>query len=204
MKIIDISMEINEDMLVYPGNPHPKVRRYSVIPRNKTNESTIIIGSHTGTHIDAQLHIKKKGKGTDKLSLRNFYGKCRVINLTNVGKEIHKGHLMRHNIKRDEIILLRTENSKKQYKTFRKDFAHIKKDAAEYLVRKKIRTLGVDYLSAKKFKAEDEVHKILINNLTLFEGIYMKNVKPGTYTFIGFPLKIKCDCAPARAVLIKN
>ena len=204
MKIIDISMDINENMLTYPKNPKPKIRTYSTIPREKTNESLIVIGSHTGTHVDSQLHIKKYGKGSDKLPLNSFYGSCRVLDLIHVGKEIHEEHLRKFKIKNKEIILLKTENSKRQYNTFRKDFTHIKIDAAKYLVKKKIRTLGVDYLSPKKFKAEDEVHEILINNLTLFEGLYMKNVNPGAYTFIGLPLKMKCDGVPARLFLIKR
>ena len=106
--------------------------------------------------------------------------------------------------KHKEIILLKTLNSKKQYKTFRKDFAHLKIDAAKYLVEKKVKTLGIDYLSVKKFHADHEVHEILINNLTLFEGLYLKNVVPRKYLFIGLPLKVKCDGAPARAILIEE
>lgn len=204
MKIIDISMEIRQDMLTYPKNPKPMIRQYTTIPKNKTNESIIIIGSHTGTHVDAQLHIKKNGKASDKLPIDSFYGKCRVLDLTNSGKEIHKEHLTEYKIKKGEIILLKTENSKEQYKTFRRDFAHLKVDAAGYLVKRKIKTLGVDYLSGKKFGGDAEVHEILINNLTLFEGLYLKNVTHGKYTFVGFPLKIKCDGAPARAILIKE
>jgi len=38
-------MDINENMLTYPKNPKPKIRTYSTIPREKTNESLIVIGS---------------------------------------------------------------------------------------------------------------------------------------------------------------
>ncbi len=125
MKIIDISMEIKEGMLVYPGNPKPKIRKYVSISRNRTNESTITIGSHTGTHVDAPRHVDTKGITSDKLPLISFYGNCRVFDLSDVGREIQKNHLKRYKIKQDEIILLKTENSKKQYRTFRKNFAHL-------------------------------------------------------------------------------
>ncbi len=204
MKMIDITMEITQNMLIYPNNPKPMIKKSATIPKNRTNESIISIGSHTGTHVDSQLHIKNNGKTSDELPLESFYGKCRVLDLTNIGNEIHSEDLEEFKIKKDEIILLKTENSRKQYVEFRRDFAHLKFDGAEYLVSRKIKTLGIDYLSVKKFGGDIEVHEILINNLTLFEGLYLKNVEPGSYIFIGLPIKIKCDGAPARAILIKN
>jgi len=204
MKIIDISMEIKENMLTYPNNPKPMIKRYATIPTNRTNESIISIGSHSGTHIDSRLHIKNWGDASDELPLDSFYGESRILDLTDVGNEIHREHLESFDIKAGEIILLKTENSRHQYNKFRRNFAHLKYDGAKHLLRKKIKTLGVDYLSVKKFGGDAEVHEILINNLTLFEGLYLKDVEAGSYIFIGLPLKIKCDGAPARVILVKN
>ncbi len=204
MHITDISMEINENMLTYPKNPKPKIQRYSSIPKNETNESLISFGSHTGTHVDSMSHISKNGKSTDTLPLESFYGTCRVLNLIDVGRMIKKEHLIKHKINKNEIILLKTENSEKQYKKFRKNFAYLSLDAAKYLVKIRIKTLGVDYLSVKRFGMDDNVHKLIINNMTLFEGLYLKNVTSGRYLFAGLPLKIHCDGSPARAILIKT
>ncbi|KON27708.1 hypothetical protein AC481_04105 [miscellaneous Crenarchaeota group archaeon SMTZ-80] len=204
MKIIDISMEINENMLTYPNNPKPMIKRYATIPTNRTNKSIISIGSHSGTHIDSRLHIKNGGDGSDELPLDSFYGECRILDLTDVGNEIHREHLESFDIRAGEIILLKTENSRHQYNKFRRNFAHLKYDGAKHLLRKKIKTLGIDYLSVKKFGGDAEVHEKLINNLTLFEGLYLKDVEAESNIFIGLPLKIKCDGVPARAILVKN
>ena len=57
-KFYDISMSIDKEMIVYPGNPVPEIRQYSSIPANKTNESLICLGSHCGSHVDLSLiHI---------------------------------------------------------------------------------------------------------------------------------------------------
>ena len=77
-------------------------------------------------------------------------------------------------------------------------------DAAEYLVEVGVRTLGFDYLSVKKFGADDDVHCLLIENLTLFEGLDLSAVGEGQYIFSGFPLRIDCDGAPARVILMKQ
>lgn len=202
MRIIDISMEIQEDMIVYPENPEPKIEQDVTVSEDGSNESKITIGSHTGTHIDAPFHVTEEGAKLGEIPLESFYGKCKVLDLMDAGNEIHKKHLVPYEINEDDIILLKTENSTKQYETFRTDFAHVKMDAAEYLVKKKIRTLGVDYLSVEKFNEDEGVPDILVDNLTLFEGLCLKDVDPGEYIFAGLPLKINGDGAPVRAILI--
>ncbi|ASI13630.1 kynurenine formamidase [Candidatus Mancarchaeum acidiphilum] len=204
MKIYDISMVIEEGMLVYPGDPKLHIYKHTGIPKSKTNVSLIHIGSHTGTHVDAERHIKNGGKTADMIPVDTFYGKCKVLNLTKSGNSIGEKELKKFKINKGDIILLKTNNSLKQYDTFRKDFAHLTEDGARYLISKKIKTLGIDYMSIKKFNADDIVHTLTIENMTLFEGIYLKGVPAGTYTFVGLPLKIKCDGGPARAILIKK
>lgn len=204
MRIIDISMRIHEDMIVYPENPRPKIEQYATVREDGSNESKIILGSHTGTHIDTPFHVKENGKSLGEIPLENFYGKCKVLDLLNKGNEIHRKDLAQYKIEKDDIILLKTKNSIKQYKSFRKDFTHVKLDAAKYLVKKKIKTLGVDYLSVEKFNEDEGVHDLLLDNITVFEGLCLKDVDPGEYVFVGLPLKIDGDGAPARAILISK
>ncbi len=199
----DISLPIHEKMIVYPGNPSPKISQYSSIPTNVTNESLICLGSHTGSHVDSKRHIQNSIEGTATLPLDSLYGKAKVFDLTNVENEIHKKDLEKYTIQKDDIILLKTKNSQK-YDQFTSDFVHIKMDAAQHLVNSGAKTLGFDYLSVKKFGADDDVHSLLINNLTLFEGLNLSAVQEGEYIFAGLPLRIDCDGAPARVILIRN
>jgi len=204
VKFYDVSLPIGEGMIVYPGNPKPSIERYSSIPLNKVNESLITFGSHTGTHVDSKLHIRNDADGAEALPLDSFYGKCKVLDLTHVEREIHQKDLESYQIEKGDIILLKTRNSLRGYEKFRDDYVHIKLDAAEYLVKVGVKTLGFDYLSVKKPGEDDEVHEVLINNLTLFEGLNLAEVPEGEYVFIGLPLRVNCDGAPARVILVKN
>jgi arylformamidase len=204
VKFYDVSLSIREGMIVYPGNPEPSIRRYSSIPQNKVNESLITFGSHTGTHVDSKLHIQKDVDGVEVIPLGSLYGKCKVLDLTHVDSEIHQGDLEGYQIQEGDIILLKTKNSKRGYEEFRKDYVHVKLDAAEYLVEAGVKTLGCDYLSVKKFGGDDEVHQVLISNLTLFEGLNLAEVSEGEYVFIGLPLRISCDGSPARVILVED
>ena len=204
VKFYDASLLIKEGMIVYPGNPEPSIRRYSSIPRDKVNESLITLGSHTGTHVDSKLHIENDADGAEALLLDSFYGKCKVLDLTHLQNEIHQEDLAGYQIEKGDIVLLKTRNSKRGYRRFRSDYVHVKLDAAEYLVEAGVKTLGFDYLSVKKYREDDKVHEVLINNLTLFEGLNLAEVPEGEYTFIGLPLRINCEGAPARVLLVED
>ena len=86
-RMYDVSLPIREDMVVYPGNPSPRIRRYASIPEKTTNESTLPLGSHTGSHVDSPLHIRNGAPGVDSLPLESFVGRCKVLDLTQAGEE---------------------------------------------------------------------------------------------------------------------
>lgn len=101
MRIIDISMQIHEDMIVYPENPRPKIKKYATVRYEGSNESKITLGSHTGTHIDAPFHVKEDGKSLGKIPLDSFYGKCNVFDVIDKGNEIHREDLNQYEINRE-------------------------------------------------------------------------------------------------------
>jgi arylformamidase len=203
-QFFDVSLPITEEMVVYPGKPEPSIKRYSSIPKNKVNESILTLGSHTGTHVESRLHLRNGREGVADLPLDHFYGKCRVFDLTLVEDEIHRQDLEKLEIKPEEIVLLKTRNSTLGYVNFLENYVHLKMDAAEYLVNAGIKTLGFDYLSVKKPDGDDEVRELLINNTTLFLGLNLAGIQEGKYTFLGLPLRIDTDGAPARVILIRE
>lgn len=206
MRIHDISMEIHPGMIVYPNNPQVTIKQISRLPKDPTAKSEIVLGSHTGTHIDAKSHVFINGEGAEKTPLETLYGKCKVLDLTSCEHKITAEDLKAHDIREGDIILLKTKNSERGYEKFREDYIYIEDSAAKSLAEKKIRTIGIDHLSVKQLGNRDSMtHPILIGSMTVFEGLDLSRVKPGEYTFAGLPLRIKdCDGAPARAILIEN
>jgi arylformamidase len=200
----DVSMKLYEGMVIYPGNPEFKIEQYASIPHSETNETRICMGTHTGSHVDSEKHIRNDATGSLAIPLDNFYGKCNVFDVSDAGMEIHQKDLEKYPIQKGAIILLKTSNSKQSYNHFNPKYTHVKLDAAKYLVDKGVKTLGFDYLSVKKFQSDPEVHDILINNLTLFEGLDLSKISEGEYLFVGFPLKIDADGSPARVILIQH
>lgn len=203
MKIIDISLPIYSKMMIYPGNPKPEFFEI----KTKTSYITkMILGTHTGTHIDSPRHILKNGQGVDKINLNKLIGQARVLNLIHSKISISLEDLKKNNIKKGERILVKTKNSLRGFDKFYEDYIFLSPEAAKFLADKKIALFGIDSLSVKqKGSLDNRPHTYLLkNNIPIFEGLDLSKIKPGNYFFIGLPLKLKDkDGAPSRVVLIK-
>jgi arylformamidase len=75
VEIIDVSLPIRTGMPVYPGDPEVTIEQVNELPAL----SRIEIGSHSGTHVDAQSHFIRGGKGVDQLPLDVLIGPCVVV-----------------------------------------------------------------------------------------------------------------------------
>jgi len=67
----------------------------------------------------------------------------------------------------------------------------------------RIKILGTDYLSIQKFDDTPKTHIVLLSaGVRILEGIALKGVEDGGYTFYCLPLKhVGIDGSPVRAVL---
>jgi len=205
-KWIDISVPLYSGMVHWPDNPEVKIDRMLDMDCGAhCNVSTLSMGSHTGTHMDAPLHFINKAIGMDKMPLDATIGPARVIEIRNPVC-ITPEELKPHKLKRGERVLFKTANSRKSWKTsaFDEHFVYINKEAGQLMAKLKIRTVGVDYLSVGGYKKDGrETHQaILGGGIWIIEGLNLSKVKPGRYELVCLPLKmLNGDGAPARAIL---
>jgi len=202
MKVIDISLSLHKNTIIYPGNPEVNIK---TIKGKTSTHSEIAMGSHTGTHMDAPKHIFENGDGVDKIDLNKVIGECRVLDMTRLKEVISADDFKKEMVKKGERILVKTRNSKRGFKKFYDDYVYLGGEAAEFLAQKKISLFGIDYLSVKKRGGLDNrPHtELLKNGIVIFEGLDLSKVKPGKYFFVGLPLKLMgLDGSPARAILL--
>ena len=205
MKIFDISRPIAAGEPVYPGNPKVQLRRVKTFKKDGSMLSEISMGLHTASHVDAPAHYAGKGKTIDKIPLEKCMGWCRVVDMTRAKADIGGSDVRRVKPQKDEIILFKTRNSRNT-KRFDKKFVHVNEGAAGELVRAKVKAVGIDGPSIRKFRLRpDTVHpKFLKAGVVIFEGLNLDKVSAGRYYFIGLPLKIAGgEGSPVRAVLIR-
>jgi kynurenine formamidase len=59
---VDLSVAVNEQTPVYPGNPATKIEQAGVLAKDGHCDHYISVGTHVGTHIDAPMHMLEGGK----------------------------------------------------------------------------------------------------------------------------------------------
>ncbi|MGB9680145.1 MAG: cyclase family protein [Thermoanaerobacteraceae bacterium] len=206
MKIYDISMDINEKMTVYK-NKEEKMPKFMITHDFKDSgvrESRICFDMHTGTHIDAPLHMIESGSTIDALDLSKVITKCKVFDFTFIKDKISVADLQNKDIKDKDFILFKTRNSFVDEFDF--EFVYLDKDAAQFLKDKKIIGVGIDALGIERNQPEHQTHKILLGSgIVIIEGLRLKDIAEGEYLLYAAPLKINmAEAAPTRALLIKE
>jgi len=208
MRTYDITLTISPDMIVWPGDPSVNVKRLSSIASgDNANVSQISMSCHTGTHVDAPDHFLNNGKTVESLSLDLLIGRAYVLHLPDVNL-ITASVLMNADIPpRTRRLLFKTRNSDfwaNRNKEFQTDFVGISVDAAELLVDRNVKVVGIDYLSIAPFKQGKPVHTILLDaGMVVIEGLDLSRVSQGRYTLHCLPLKLGgADGAPTRAILV--
>ena len=206
MEIIDISLSIQKCMITYPGDSEFQLTRVLDMTNtgDEVNLSKIEMSLHTGTHVESPLHFIEDGKTISALSLSNFYGQCKVIDLTdlNFNNKITKIKLKDKGINSGIIVLFKTKNSLLYLDKYREDYVSLAKDGVKFLIDIGIKAIGIDYLSI----GDSEIHQMLLSEgIVVYEGLNLAHVVPGHYIFVGFPLKIMdSEASPTRAVLLKE
>ena len=203
---IDVSVTLRTGMVSWPGDPPARISHALDMERgDPCTVSLLEMGAHTGTHMDAPAHFVRGGIGIDKMPVDAAIGSARVIPIRD-RTSIKADELARHRIRRGERVLFKTHNSAHCWDTdsFFEDFVYLSATAAQYLVERKVRLVGVDYLSVGGFRADGaETHQALLKaGIWIIEGLNLKRVRPGRVQLFCLPLKISGgDGAPARAIV---
>lgn len=207
MKIYDISWPISTAMTAYKDKKVVAFEQLKTFDGDNVRESVITLGSHTGTHVDAPSHFVSDGVTIEKVALATLVGNCKVVDLTAVADRIESAHLEDKNLQSGDIVLFKTKNSAlKGDAAFNPKFIYLSASAAQYLVQRKIRTVGIDYLGIERGQPAHETHVQLFEaGITIIEGLRLQEVSAGNYFLCCLPLAIQgLEAAPARAVLISQ
>ena len=199
---IDVSVPLRDNMVVFAFENNMQIeRRRSMERGDMGNNSTIHMGVHTGTHMDAPRHVFIDGIAIDKMPLDDAIGPARVIEIIDT-EAIKAEELKQYKFKRGERILFKTRNSERCWKTdiFIPGFTYIAEDAAQLLADAHVKLVGIDYLSVG---GPGATHRILLGaGIWLLEGLNLSAVGPGNYDLICLPLKlVQTEGSPVRAVL---
>ena len=208
---IDTSKAIDLTMPLEHGQKGVDVAVARTIGEHGWNASTYTLYSHTGTHMDAQIHFNA-GTGTiDTFPIERLLCKCHVVRCPDLAPSAfltcaHLGEVV-NTLQPGEGLLFHTDWSKHAGTSmYRDELPRISAELAQWCVDKQVNLLGVEPPSVADVNDLPEVthiHEILLSaNVIIVEGLHNLDKIPGTQALVmALPLKMKGgDGAPARVI----
>ncbi|WP_289142367.1 cyclase family protein [uncultured Brevibacillus sp.] len=203
MKMYDVTGAIFEGMTVYKNKPE-KQPSFKTVTNGYVTESRIELDVHTGTHVDAPLHMVTNGETMESIPLDKLVGMCKVLDLTHLEEQITRADLEQLELQKNDFVLFKTKNSFEEAFSF--TFVYLAEDGADYLVQLGVRGIGTDALGIERNQEGHPTHKKLFaGNVIVMEGLRLQEVPQGEYFMVAAPLKlIGTDAAPARVLLFEE
>src|SRR4051812_41554944 len=158
MRIYDVSAPISPTTPTYPGDPGVEIQQWAALERGDAANVTMLhFGAHTATHVDAPAHFIEGASKVDAMPLDVLIGEARVVEIPREARAIDARMVAASGLDGASRVLFKTRNSAFWENTaggFRADFTYLTPDAAQALVERNVRLVGIDYLSVEKFQSE--------------------------------------------------
>ena len=199
MKLVDLSVPLNEQTPVYPGDPETIVTQAGVFEKDGCNDHVVSVGTHVGTHIDAPFHMLAEGRTLDQIPIDQFVGRGVYIKVEDNKFDLDK--VKNAGLREGDIVLFQTGADEYYHEArYFKDSPHMPEDIARYLVEQKIKMVGMDMSGpdAPPFNT----HKILLGGgVLIIENLTNLGQLAGRdFTVYALPIKLELDGAPARVI----
>jgi kynurenine formamidase len=226
MEFIDLSQDIYQDMMVYPG--HSKTAMWQHATHEETSERfeggfsfqtlAFTMNDNGPTHVDSFSHLDPSPDALtiDQMPLEMFYGPAVCLDVSHVEPktDITAEHLAKANeasavqVRRGDILLLHTAdwNRRAGTRAYLTDFPGLGESGAEWIVSEGVKTFGVDSPTPDNPVSRSYPCHMMCrrSGITHFENLAnLDKVLNRRFIFAGFPLKLQgAHGGPTRAVAI--
>ena len=212
---IDVSRPVADGTAVWPGDPPWRHRlAASIAGGDVANVGEVSGTTHTGTHVDAPLHVDPDGAGVDALPLDTFAGPALVVDLSAGGDLIETGDIDAA-IERVESREPTAEPGRNRERLllqtgcdwsggFPNRWRALSAEAAAWCAALGARLVGTDAPSVDPVSATAlDAHRALAaSGVAILESLALAGIEPGRYALVAFPLRwIGADASPVRAAL---
>jgi kynurenine formamidase len=210
LQIIDLTLEIDEYIQVFPNSPKVNILQWSNFDNHKYVSEVLFSSTHVGTHVDAPYHFQKYSNTVEKIPLNRLVinENIKVLKIEKGDDEkIEIGDLRNYNIMKNDTILINTNwvLNRALDKYFNKN-PGLSEEAAKYLADAEINLVGIDGPSIDPAIDHDfNSHRIFsANDIPIIENlINLDRLLNKKFTFVALPLKLKnCSGSPVRALAI--
>ncbi|MFE5672171.1 cyclase family protein [Agromyces sp. NPDC056523] len=203
----DLSHPISDGMMVYPGDPGVHLAAALELDRDGAAVTSVRMGSHTGTHVDAPAHTVAGGRTMDAVGLDELVGDALVIRVDGLGDRAMIGVAELGDLPERVPPIVVVDTGWAAHFGTDRALRHpaLSAEAARELVGRGMHVLAVDTLSPDPTDAagttEFPVHEIVLGaDRLIVENVANLDGLPERVRIGFFPLRLGTDGAPVRAV----
>jgi arylformamidase len=205
-RVYDITPAITPNLAVWPGDtPMTREVLLDIIHGDNITLSTLHATVHLGAHADGPNHYGRDAPAIEQRALEYYLGECQVMQVE-VARATRIAPAMLKSPVTAPRVLLAT-GSFPDVNQWNTDFAALSAELIDFLHDRSVITVGIDTPSVDLFESKDlPAHKaILRHNMSILEGLVLKDVPEGVYELIALPLPlVGFDASPVRAILRKG
>ena len=214
-RVIDLSVAVDAETVVYPGDPRPRFEVHSTIENQGFNLLAIHLGSQSGTHVDAPYHFEEDGLRLDAIPVDRFVGPGVVIDATDLGArgEIRWEHVapVADRLRPGVIALLRTGWSRHYGAPAYFENPFLEAEACQRMLELGVRTFCIDAINIDETPDADHPgvgfpshHLISRAGGVIGENFRLDDLPDGDFLVACTPVRLTgADGGPVRAVAIQ-
>jgi arylformamidase len=194
--LIDLSITIDDQTPVYPGDPHIQLTEAGTIETDGYALHRLTLGTHSGTHIDAPAHMLVGGATLDALPLDVFVGNATLVDGFSMEAVRAAG------LNAGDIVVFNTGMSERfDDPAYFTEYPAMDEAVAAYLVSAGVKLVAIDTCSADNVDGFP-IHKVLLGaGIPIVENLTnVASLRGKAFRLIALPLRIDTDGAPARVV----
>lgn len=205
-QIYDLTAPITPKTVVYPGDPCFSIEDVASLKSgSQFHLCHMHLGNHTGTHIDFPAHVIHGGKTSTDFPIQALIGSGLIIEVPETEMSITKTFIKSQEaISQNDFVFFKTANSKiSKQAEFTEKYVYIEPDAAEELIEKGVKIVGIDYISVDSYEAESLPvhHSLLSKDILIVEGLELNGAPLGRCKIYIVPNNIPdMDGLPVRVI----
>ena len=202
-KIFDITPRLTKNLAVWPGDTAlSREVLCDLSGGDNITLSTLHATVHLGAHADGPKSLRQRRAGNRRARSRVLR---RILSGGSSehcpGDADHAGDVARRDHRAARFIRTGTFSNPENWNG---DFAALEVELVDFLHERGVMTVGIDTPSVDLFESKDlPAHKaILRHDMSILEGLVLKDVPEGIYELIALPLRlVGFDASPVRAIL---